>query len=53
MSHYTARAINPRTHEIEEAMFIDDYYGHHKYGVRFFDDEVYPIEDVEIAGLAK
>ncbi len=38
MSNYMADAINPRTGEIEQAIFCDDYFGKHRYGVRFPSD---------------
>lgn len=53
MSNYRAKAINPSTLEIEEATFIDDYYGSHKYAVEFDDGDIYPIEDVEVVEQSK
>lgn len=35
MSNFYDNAINPKTGEIEQAFFIDDYFGSHKYGVGF------------------
>ena len=47
MSHYTGHAVNPRTNQVEEACFLDDYFGRHRYGVRFAGEEhVWPIGDV-------
>ena len=46
MSNYIAKAINPKTNKEEEAEFLDDYYGKHKYGVRFSDGKVYPREKI-------
>jgi hypothetical protein len=46
MSNYTSKAKNPLTDEIEDADFLDDYYGNHKYGVRFKGGEVYPLEKI-------
>ena len=40
MSTYKAKARNPWTGEIEEATWIDDYYGKHKYGVKFDNGDV-------------
>ncbi len=41
MSNFTAKARNPKTGAIEDAEFLDDFYGKHKYGVRFSDGNVY------------
>ena len=30
---------------------VDDYWGHHEYGVKFQDGEVYRLEDCEIKDL--
>lgn len=35
MSSYTTATVNPDTHEIEQAEWLDDYFGQHNYGVRF------------------
>lgn len=48
MSSYYAKAYHPKTGKLEEAMFVDDYYDHHSYGVKFGDQSVYPIEKVKI-----
>jgi len=42
MSNYQGFALNPASQLIEKASFIDDYYGHHRYGVVFSDASVYP-----------
>lgn len=44
MSNYTADAIHPETGEIEEAEWLDDHYGRHRYGVRFKDGKIFPAE---------
>lgn len=47
MSSYTGYAVNPRTNQVEEACFLDDYFGRHRYGVRFAGEEhVWPIGEV-------
>lgn len=47
MSCYYATAINPRTGKEERAFFIDDYFGRHKYGVKFDgEDEVHREKDI-------
>ena len=38
MSTYVDQAINPKTGKIQPALFIDDYYEPHRYGVGFKDD---------------
>ncbi len=47
MSSYTAPAIHPRTRKIEQAEYLDDYYGRHRYGVRFSDGTVWPIDQID------
>lgn len=50
MSNYTAPAIHPETGVIQDALWIDDYYGPHRYGVRFDDGKVF---DAWLVKLAK
>ena len=38
MSTYVDKAINPKTLKIQDAWFIDDFYGQHQYGVAFRKD---------------
>lgn len=38
MSSYKSKAINPETGKEEEALFIDNYYGRHRYGIGFNKD---------------
>lgn len=49
MSTYNAKAKNPRTGEVEEAVFMDDYFGRHRYGVQFPDGSVYREEEIELS----
>lgn len=35
MSSYIKQTVNPDTHEMEDAEWLDDYFGQHNYGVRF------------------
>ena len=46
MSNYFAQAYNPKTGKLEEAEMWDDYFGPHKYAVRFKDGEIYREEEV-------
>lgn len=46
MSNYEATAVNPSTGKREKADFMDNYFGRHRYGIRFKDGETYPIEDI-------
>jgi hypothetical protein len=49
MSNFVAAAYNPKEQVIRSAMFMDDYFGHYKFGVMFEgDDKVYTIEEVDI-----
>lgn len=47
MSNFFSRAIHPETGEVEQVEYLDDYYGRHRYGVRFSDGMVFPESDVE------
>ena len=38
MSTYVDKAINPKTKKVQSAIFIDDFYGQHRYGVAFRKD---------------
>ena len=42
MSNFQQKAIHPETGEIELADWLDDFYGPHKYAVRFPDGQLYP-----------
>jgi hypothetical protein len=46
MSSYKKLTKNPKTGEFEEAFWMDDYFGEHKYGVKFPDGEVYKSEEI-------
>lgn len=48
MSNYQAPAYHPRTGELQDAMFLDDYFGKHRYGVRFADGRVFHAEEVKV-----
>ena len=37
MSSYFRKTKNPKTGEFEDAIWADDHYGKHKYGVMFSD----------------
>ncbi len=63
MSTYIDTAINPKTSQSQKALFIDDYYGSHRYGVGFRNDGqepslsdtiitsdyvIYPLEEIKL-----
>lgn len=64
MSTYVDKAINPKTGKSQLALFIDDYYGSHRYGVGFKNDgtdanlydienrdseyTIYPLEEIKV-----
>jgi len=49
MSNYYGTAINPATGKPEDCEFLDDYFGRHKYGVRFdANPTVYPEDQVTV-----
>lgn len=46
MSNYYVQAIHPETGVEETAQMLDDYFGPHKYGVKFADETVFREKDV-------
>lgn len=44
MSNFIRRTKNPETGVFEDACWLDDYFGRHRYGVRFPDGRTYPEE---------
>ena len=49
MSDYYQAAYHPGERVIRAARWIDNYFGHHQYGVKFEDDtKVYHPKEVEI-----
>lgn len=47
MSSYTTKTIHPITKTVENADWLDDYFGPHRYGVRFPDGQVFKPEECE------
>ena len=47
MSTYLRQTKHPITNEWENAIWLDDYYGNHRYGVKF-KDGVFNPEEVEL-----
>jgi len=41
MSNFSAKTFHPITGAIEDAMWMDDYFAHHHYGIRFQDGEIF------------
>ncbi len=48
MSCFLAKTKHPLTGKIEEASWIDNYFGLHKYGVGFSDGGIYNADSLEI-----
>jgi len=49
MSNFTRAAYHPKEKVIRAAMYVDDYFGHHEYGVRFPGDaHVYRPHETDI-----
>lgn len=48
MSNYTAPAIHPGTGVIQDALWLDDYYGPYRYAVRFDDGKVFQADACEL-----
>ena len=40
MSNFIAKAKHPATGKLQDAFFVDDYYGSHIYGVGFRKDDI-------------
>ena len=48
MSSYEQNTINPDTGKIESAVWLDDYFGRHRYGVRFPSGKVFRGEECRV-----
>lgn len=48
MSCYYKKTKHPVTGKWEMAEWLDDYFGHHIYGVKFKDGTVYNAEEFEL-----
>ena len=46
MSHFRQLTVHPKTGEKLVADWIDNYFGEHRYGVRFPDGEVLPASSI-------
>lgn len=46
MSNFIAPAIHPATGQKHQCEWLDNYFGHHRYGVRFPDGTVFPAEEL-------
>lgn len=46
MSSYFRLTRHPETGRMEQALWIDDHFGRHRYGVRFQDGKVYPADAI-------
>ena len=49
MSNYYEKAIHPKTGIEETAEYLDDYFGHHQYGIRFSDGQVFTLAEIKKA----
>lgn len=47
MSNFSQLTKHPVTGEIEEADWLDDHFGRHRYGVRFADGQVFKPSQIE------
>ena len=50
MSNYSAPTFHPDTGKLEQAAWMDDYYGHYQYGVRFPEGSVHEAHKCEQVG---
>lgn len=53
MSNYRAEALNPKTNRVENADWLDNYFGHRVYAVRFDDGCVYRSWEVGLMAAGK
>lgn len=53
MSTFQEWTKHPKTGEIEQAVWIDDYFGNHNYGVKFADGNIYDPREVKIEMKSK
>ena len=52
MSSFYDDTIHPKTGEIQRALWMDDYFGAHKYGVRFEGEEhVYQASEIRTVSM--
>lgn len=49
MSSFKQLTKHPQTGEMQMAEWLDDYFGRHRYGVRFPDGNVYQEHEIEEA----
>lgn len=47
MSNFYKDTRHPITGEIEPALWIDDYFGRHRYGVMFLDGRIFREDEIE------
>lgn len=47
MSSYSRMTKNPKTGEWAEAQWLDNYFGNHRYGVKFPDGEIFRADNFE------
>lgn len=52
MSNYFRITRNPKTDKFEAALWLDDHFGLHNYGVRFKDGSIYKEEQFKKDDLA-
>lgn len=48
MSSFKRMTLNPMTDRYEMALWLNDYFGRHKYGVKFADGTVYNPEVIKL-----
>ena len=50
MSNFHQLTKHPQTGDMEMAEWLDDFFGHHRYGIRFSDKRVYHKKEIEVSG---
>lgn len=46
MSNYYSSAVHPLTRKIEQALYMDNHFGRHIYGVKFEDGSIWRLEQL-------
>jgi len=49
MSNFYRDTKHPKTGVIEQALWIDGYFGAHEYGIKFLDGEVFSVVEIRNA----
>ena len=48
MSNFYGAAIHPKTGEVQNVIWLDNYFGRHIYGVKFPDGSIFHENEIEV-----